>query len=100
MTYPKKIYSALFLLLLTTAVNAQDIYKWVDAQGVTHYGQTPPQNTKKITVFKTYGQTTSSASSTLPPDQSSQKPVVGILTNSGTIQNSTTEGNSSAKLPQ
>ena len=31
------------LLLLSAAVFAGNIYRWVDAQGQVHYGETPPQ---------------------------------------------------------
>ena len=32
------------LLLLSSSVLAAPIYKWVDAQGVTHFGSEPPAN--------------------------------------------------------
>ncbi len=32
----------LFLLLLGTAAQAAEIYRWTDAQGRTHYGDQPP----------------------------------------------------------
>lgn len=85
MTNPKKLYSALLALLLTTTAHTQDIYKWIDANGTTHYSQTPPQNGKKTTIFRTYGQTTPSASSALPPEQDSLRPISRILTNTGEI---------------
>jgi Domain of unknown function (DUF4124) len=34
------------LAALSLAVSAQQIYKWTDDKGVTHYGQTPPANVK------------------------------------------------------
>lgn len=33
-----------FILLTLTTVSFADIYKWVDADGQTHYGQQAPQN--------------------------------------------------------
>ncbi|MBF7687824.1 DUF4124 domain-containing protein [Acinetobacter rathckeae] len=101
MTNPKKLYSALLTLLLTTTAYAQDIYKWIDANGTTHYSQTPPQNAKKTTIFKTYGQTTSSASSALPPDQNPPRPIAETISNnSATTPNAIAGSNSSEKLPQ
>src|SRR3546814_19197640 len=32
----------LSLLLATGAACAQDLYQWTDANGITHYSQTPP----------------------------------------------------------
>lgn len=68
MTHSKKIYCFFLAILSGTGVFAQDIYKWVDNNGVTHYSQTPP-TTKKATILKTYGQTTPNASSTPPEPQ-------------------------------
>ena len=34
------------LLLLATAASATDLYKWKDAQGVTHYSESPPAGQK------------------------------------------------------
>lgn len=38
------VTTASFLLLLSSSVLAAPIYKWVDAQGVTHFGSEPPSN--------------------------------------------------------
>jgi hypothetical protein len=35
----------LITVLTTFTVSAEDYYKWVDDQGVTHYGERPPKNT-------------------------------------------------------
>lgn len=35
----------LMTVLTTFTVSAEDYYKWVDDQGVTHYGERPPKNT-------------------------------------------------------
>lgn len=35
----------LITALTTFTVSAEDYYKWVDDQGVTHYGERPPKNT-------------------------------------------------------
>lgn len=37
------IFAGSLLLTLSGAVMAGQIYKWVDAQGVTHFGAQPPQ---------------------------------------------------------
>lgn len=34
------------LILLCSAVQADTVYRWVDAQGHVHYSQTPPPNSK------------------------------------------------------
>ncbi|MBF7685135.1 DUF4124 domain-containing protein [Acinetobacter sp. B10A] len=72
MTHSKIIYSALLAIFAINSAYAQDIYKWVDAKGLTHYSQTPPLNGKNTTILKTYGSTSPSSSSTLPPEQSIQ----------------------------
>ncbi len=35
----------LITAITTLTVSAEDYYKWVDDQGVTHYGERPPKNT-------------------------------------------------------
>lgn len=62
------------MLISTTTVWAQDVYKWVDEKGVTHYSQVQPQNVKKVSIFKTYGQI-AQPSSTLPANQNMQQGV-------------------------
>lgn len=37
------IFAGGLLLALSSSVMASHIYKWVDAQGVTHFGAQPPQ---------------------------------------------------------
>lgn len=36
------LINCLFITLLSTAANANDIYRWVDKQGVTHFSTQPP----------------------------------------------------------
>lgn len=36
---------ALTAVLASVSSSAEEYYKWVDDQGVTHYGQRPPKNT-------------------------------------------------------
>ncbi|AGI26042.1 hypothetical protein H681_20875 [Pseudomonas sp. ATCC 13867] len=38
------------LLALAPTVMAAQVYKWVDAQGVTHFGAQPPEGTSAATV--------------------------------------------------
>ena len=40
------------LLLLSSSVLAAPIYKWVDAQGQTHFGSEPPANQKVESIHK------------------------------------------------
>lgn len=45
MNYRRVLVPALIAALLgTAAVQAQEVYRWVDAQGAVHYSQTPPPN--------------------------------------------------------
>ncbi|MGD8784517.1 MAG: DUF4124 domain-containing protein [Thioalkalispiraceae bacterium] len=37
------------LLYLPLSVQARDVYKWLDSNGVTHYSQTPPKQTETQT---------------------------------------------------
>lgn len=39
----RRIILTSFLLALSASAMASEIYKWVDAQGVTHFGSQPPQ---------------------------------------------------------
>jgi hypothetical protein len=48
---------------------AGQVYKWVDAQGVTHFGAQPPEGTEATTVIK------SSPSVTKPPAPPSGGPI-------------------------
>lgn len=48
--------ASLMLILGTSAVSAKQYYKWVDANGSTHYTTTPPPKTaKKKGKVDTYG---------------------------------------------
>ncbi|MDN5513139.1 MAG: DUF4124 domain-containing protein [Acinetobacter sp.] len=49
-------YLVLSLILLASAcIHAQDFYKWVDANGSTHYTSTPPpKNAKRLGSISTY----------------------------------------------
>ncbi len=51
-----RLYSALstvaIALLLSPLVQAEGVYKWVDAQGKTHYGSQPPATDKPAETLK------------------------------------------------
>lgn len=44
---------AIFALLATPALHAGGIYKWVDENGVTHYGDKPVKNAETVTLKST-----------------------------------------------
>ncbi|MEZ5524875.1 MAG: DUF4124 domain-containing protein [Pseudomonadales bacterium] len=45
----------LFALLLSPHLSAGQVYKWVDEEGVTHYGERAPAD-KDYSLVKTYGE--------------------------------------------
>ena len=54
MTWRIPLFSLAVLTLCAAPVHAADkYYKWVDAQGATHYTQTPPPASKARKVLKT-----------------------------------------------
>ena len=66
--------AALTLLIGLTALGAQAaerVYKWVDAQGVVHYGQQPPPETRSeaIKVQKGYSTADPDAAAELTEEQ-------------------------------
>ncbi|MCG6576442.1 DUF4124 domain-containing protein [Pseudomonas sp. AF32] len=46
------LLTAGLLVGLSPMCMAGQVYKWVDAQGVTHFGSQPPQGTEATTVIK------------------------------------------------
>lgn len=62
--------ATLFLLMAVNA-SADNYYKWIDEEGITHYSETPPKNTKS-TQGKT--QTGHSAPSTYTPSETQTDP--------------------------
>ncbi|CAH0243242.1 hypothetical protein SRABI70_02776 [Pseudomonas sp. Bi70] len=46
----RMILTSSLLLALSASAHAGQIYKWVDAQGVTHFGEQPPQGQQSTTV--------------------------------------------------
>lgn len=41
-----RIVLLVIVLIISAAAQAQPVYKWTDAQGVVHYGDRPPADTK------------------------------------------------------
>ena len=46
----RTIFMGSLLLALAPTVMAAQVYKWVDAQGITHFGAQPPEGTNASTV--------------------------------------------------
>lgn len=49
------ITASLLSVFLTTSLQASQVYKWVDENGVTHYGERAPAG-KAFSTVKTYGE--------------------------------------------
>lgn len=84
---PVLFFVGMSLLALNTSSFAKDYYKWVDAQGSTHYTTTPPPKAKGIKErgkIQTYGATNNSATHVVTPNNNaeakSQAPVVNKTT--------------------
>ena len=60
----RTIFMGSLLLALAPTVMAAQVYKWVDAQGITHFGAQPPQGADAATVN----------TNTAPPKASSNFP--------------------------
>ncbi len=60
----RTIFLGSLLLALAPTVMAAQVYKWVDAQGITHFGAQPPEGTDAATVN----------TNTAPPKPSSNFP--------------------------
>ena len=58
------ILTATLMLALSTTAMASQVYKWVDDQGVTHFGAQPPQ-----------GQEATTINTAAPPRQAPSTPV-------------------------
>lgn len=59
------IASALIVLMSTPAMAAQ-VYKWVDAQGVTHFGAQPPEGQQATSVNTTIAPAPAATPAKLP----------------------------------
>ncbi|MGE8500512.1 MAG: DUF4124 domain-containing protein [Pseudomonas sp.] len=65
----RMIITSSLLLALSASAMASQVYKWVDEQGVTHFGSQPPQGQ----------QATSVNTATPPPRPTEQKPAAPNL---------------------
>lgn len=65
------IFIATFALLATDAMAKDEVYRWVDKDGVVHFGDRPAgqTNAEKIDVQTDSGKATSSVPATANPDQ-------------------------------
>lgn len=52
---PRLLAATILSLFMVLPAQAGDVYKWVDEDGVTHYGERAPSDTNYSTV-KTYGE--------------------------------------------
>lgn len=68
---PIALLTAAMGLTALQALAAERVYKWVDAQGVVHYGQQPPAQTpaEAITVQKGYSTTATEPAAEPTPEQ-------------------------------
>ena len=81
--------SALFLSLSSTSTMAREYYKWVDANGSTHYSKTPPpKNAKKQGRVETFGTKSSTVATTQTPQN---EPTPTTNNQAPTTQNSQVE---------
>jgi hypothetical protein len=69
----RTIFMGSLLLALAPTVMAAQVYKWVDAQGITHFGAQPPEGTDAATVNT--NSAPPKASSNFPPPAAA-KPVL------------------------
>ena len=71
------ISTALSVSFLSTQTSASEFYKWVDANGSTHYTKTPPpKNAKKKGKVETFGVSTSTQVTTpKQPSTTENQPV-------------------------
>jgi len=68
--------AALAVLIGLTALGAQAaerVFKWVDAQGVVHYGQQPPAETKSEAIKVQKGYSTSDPDAAAEPTEEQKK---------------------------
>lgn len=66
----RPLIASALLLLIASPVMAAQVYKWVDAQGVTHFGSQPPEGQEAATVNTTVAPSKPATPSGLPtPDK-------------------------------
>ncbi|MDN6856024.1 DUF4124 domain-containing protein [Pseudomonas sp. CAN2814] len=79
----RTIFLGSLLLALAPTVMAAQVYKWVDAQGITHFGAQPPEGTSADTVNTSTAQPKASnfpppapPKATLPPSEDEKQKAV------------------------
>ena len=72
------------LLISNVSIYAKEFYKWVDANGSTHYTDTPPPKSTKQTKVHTYGWNNSNPTQTTAPSAPATLPIE-VRTQSGRI---------------
>ena len=71
-----RIVITVCLFLVSASALAGSYYRWVDAEGITHYGETPPKGVDAVLV-STYGDTSSApAQASSGPSESNPAPAV------------------------
>lgn len=71
----RMILTSSLLLALSTTAMASQVYKWVDAQGVTHFGAQPPQ-----------GQQATSINTATPPPKPAEPEATATFDSDGDAQ--------------
>ena len=66
------ILAGSLLLALSSSVMAGQVYKWVDAQGVTHFGAQPPQGQTAETLNTAVAQPKPAVAETNVPEKSGE----------------------------
>ncbi len=67
-----KIFTLILALFIITQADAKKFYKWVDADGNTHYSETKPDN-KQTSEVKVYANTPSGATTTYQSRKDKEK---------------------------
>jgi hypothetical protein len=61
------LLSSSLLLALSSPTMAAPIFKWVDAQGITHFSAQPPENRPAVSINPTIAPPSTHAAVALPP---------------------------------
>lgn len=62
----RSLIASALIVLMSTPVMAAQVYKWVDAQGVTHFGAQPPEGQQATSVNTTIAPTPAAIPAKLP----------------------------------
>ncbi|MBB6343428.1 hypothetical protein HNP49_003630 [Pseudomonas fluvialis] len=62
----RSLIASALIVLMSTPVMAAQVYKWVDAQGVTHFGAQPPEGQQATSVNTTIAPAPTAAPAKLP----------------------------------